>query len=337
MKNLKSKRKYFFSTAAGTICLAVLLGFICLAALRYGSADMNTKEFFSALFKLSGHETDSVILFSVRLPRIAAGILAGTGLSVSGVLLQSVTGNALASPNIIGVNAGAGFFVALFLTLFPALYYALPLAAFAGALLATIIIIAVSGSMGAAKSTVILAGIALTTLLNAGISFLNLLDTDVLSSYNSFSVGGLAGVEPEGLILPAIIIAIGLGPSLVFSQRIDLLCLGDNAAGLGINTKALRFICILCASACAAAAVSFAGLLGFVGLVVPHISRRLAGSKTKSQLISSCFIGSATVVLADLFGRIIAAPSEIPVGIMMAFVGAPFFLILLFKRRYEIV
>lgn len=332
----KTENKYFFRTAAGSFCLAAILLLISFCSLRFGSAHMTSKEFFNALVWTSGYETQSLILFSVRLPRIIAGLIGGIGLSVSGVLLQKVTNNHLASPNIIGVNSGAGFFVVLFLTFFPNQNTLLPFAAFAGALLATLIILALGRKADSSKSTVILAGIAVTALLNACISFLNLMDTDILSSYNAFSVGSISSVKISEMILPAIIIAFSFLFSVLFSGKTDLLCLGDPCAkSLGINTNALRFILVVCASASAAAAVSFAGLLGFVGLVVPHIARKLVGSSTRHMLVSCIFIGSSTVILADLAGRIIAAPSEIPVGITMAFIGAPFFLCLLLrKHRY---
>lgn len=336
-KNECTGARPFFRRAGGILCLAGLLLLVMLAGVRFGSASMTWREFFAALFRREGFETQSLILYSVRLARATAGLLAGVGLSVSGVLLQSVTDNGLASPNIIGVNAGAGFFVILTLSVFPTAAGALPLAAFAGAFLATLVILALAGGFGSSKSAVILAGIALTTLLSAGISFFTLLDADVLSSYNAFSVGGLAGVKYDALILPAVIIAVSLALSLLFSHRIHLLCLGDaSAAALGVNVKGLRLLCVVCASASAAAVVSFAGLLGFVGLVVPHIARRLVGNHTGYLLTVSAFVGAILVILADLAGRVLAAPSEIPVGIMMAFIGAPFFMGLLMRRRMAV-
>lgn len=336
-KTHTEKSKYFFRSAAGALCLAALLVLSFFVSLRFGSSGMTSSEFFYGLVRKEGFETQSLILYSVRLPRVLAGIVAGAGLSVSGILLQSITDNALASPNIIGVNSGAGFAVAITLTFFPLASASLPFTAFAGAFSATIIIILISGKLRNAKSSLILAGIALTALLNAGISFLNLLDSNALSSYNAFSVGGLAGVRSDSLIIPAVIIALSFTVSLIFSRRINTLCLGDNTAcALGTNVKMLRFICMVCASASAAAAVSFAGLLGFVGLVVPHIARRLVGNDIKAVLPSGTIIGASLILIADLAGRVIASPGEIPVGIMMAFVGAPFFLVLLIKRRSQI-
>lgn len=303
-----------------TLC-AVLLG------LALGSAD---------IFELMKTDaaTASVILQNLRLPRVFAALLAGVGLSVSGVLLQSVTGNPLAAPNIIGVNSGAGFCCIVMLTFFPRATSLLPFGAFVGAFITTLFIVAVANKINAFRGTVILAGIAVTAVLNAGISLLSLLDADVLSAYNAFSVGGVSGVRMNQLYVPAAIVAVCLAISLLFSRRIHTLCLGDSlASSLGVRVKSLRVVCLICASASAAAVVSFAGLLGFVGLIVPHIARKLVGERTSLLLVTSSFIGAVLVTVADLFGRVLFAPTEIPVGIIMSLIGAPFFFALLLKRR----
>lgn len=317
--------------------MALLLLFVILLALRLGSTRLTWAAFGNGLMRMPGYETQTIIVYSLRLPRVLAGLLAGMGLSVSGVLLQSVTGNALASPNIIGVNAGAGFLVILFLCFFPTAVFALPFAAFLGAFLTTLLIVAIANRIDSSKTGVILAGIAFTAVLNAGISFVSLLDTDVLAAYNDFSIGGLAGVRLEQLYIPAGIICLSLLTVLVLSRRIHLLCLGDSmAASLGVRVRALRMLCLICASASAAAVVSFAGLLGFVGLVVPHIARKLVGTATKPLLVASSLAGSTLVIAGDLLGRVLFAPSELPVGIMMALVGAPFFFVLLLRKRTDV-
>ena len=319
--------------AAVMTTAAVLSVLVAAAALRFGSASLSFADFFRALFREPGYETYTVILYHIRLPRVAGGILAGVGLATAGVLLQSVTANDLAGPNIIGVNAGAGFAVILLLTFFPHAFLLSPLAAFVGAFLVTLVIVAVGNRAGGARNSVIFAGIAVTAVLNAGISFFSLLDADVLASYNHFSVGGLAGVSMDSLLIPSVICAAGLLVTLLLARRIDLLCLGDTlAASLGVRVKVLRTVCFVLASALAAAVVSYAGLLGFVGLVVPHIARKLVGCKTGVLVGTSALIGSITVTLADLLGRVLFAPTEIPVGIMMAVIGAPFFLALLLRK-----
>ena len=198
----------------------------------------------------------------------------------------------------------------------------------------TLLIVALSDSISRSKSTVILAGIACTSLLNAGISFVSLIDSDALVSYNYFSIGGLSGVKIDELIVPGIAVAVCLLLSLVIARKVDVLCLGDEmAASLGVRVRPLRILCMLLASASAAAAVSFAGLLGFVGLVIPHIARKLVGVDTRYLLAASAVCGAALVCGADLVGRVALAPTEIPVGIVMALIGAPFFIWLLLGNR----
>ena len=281
-----------------------------------------------------GSATVNTIVLGLRLPRALAGMLAGVGLSVSGVLLQSVTGNALASPNIIGVNSGAGLAVILTLAFFPAMQSLLPLTAFVGAMITTLIIVQLGRRFGGTAITVILAGVAMTALLNAALSFVTLLDTDVVSAYNYFSIGGLSGVLMRQLPLPAFLILASLALAILLSRPLEALRLGDGtAASLGVRVALLRRIALILASACAAAAVSFAGLLGFVGLVVPHMARGLVGERISRTLPASALLGGALVLVSDLVGRTVLAPTEIPVGILMALIGAPFFLFLLIRRR----
>ena len=261
-------------------------------------------------------------------------MLAGLGLSTAGVLLQTVTANDLAGPNIIGVNSGAGLAVIGLLTFAPGAGKLLPLAAFLGAFAAALLIAAVAGRMGASRSGIVLIGIAVTTVFNAAISFLSLLDEGVLAQYNHFTVGSLKGVRLEELILPAVLIFAAFLGSLAIGHSLGTLCLGDAAAAaLGVRVKALRLTALALAAACAAAVVSFAGLLGFVGLMVPHISRALVGPRPRKLLIASALVGGVLVVLADLLGRVLAAPSELPVGILLSLVGGPYFLILLVRRK----
>lgn len=329
-----TEHRRLFARPGGLAILSILLLLAVLLAARTGSAAMSAAEFFGGLLQRRGYETQSRILYAVRLPRVLSAVVAGAGLSASGVLLQSVTGNDLAGPNIIGVNSGAGLAVMLLLFFAPRAALATPFAAFAGAFLTTLLIVSVSTRVGGSKASVILVGIAVSAILNAGISFLSLLDTDVLASYNYFSVGGLSGVLPQQLPVPAAIILVSIGCAWLLAGKIDILCLGDSVAvSLGVRVTALRTVCLMLASACAAAVVSFAGLLGFVGLMVPHIARRLCGSATGRLLPVAVLTGSILVVLSDLLGRILFRPSELPVGVLLALLGAPFFFWLLMRRN----
>ena len=321
--------------------LAVLVGITAAAVflgLRYGSAGLTCKQVLQGLLRPKHQSVYTNIIYVVRLPRITGCLLAGIGLAVSGVLLQTATNNPLAGPNIIGVNAGAGFAMILGLCVAPMAYRLTPLMAFAGAFCCTGLIVAVANRAGGSRIAIVLSGVAVSTLLSAGISMLKLLYPDLAITYNYFSVGGVSGVTFPQMVLPGCMILGVLIVSILLSPRLNLLCLGDAMAqGLGVRAKALRTLALLLASASAAAAVSFAGLLGFVGLMVPHMARYLTGSGNPGKnLPVSALLGGTLVLLADLMGRVVFAPSEIPAGIITALIGAPFFFVLLLQRRNRI-
>lgn len=319
------------------LILIISLFLLVFLSIRLGSSNLTTSEFFGAILKKEGFETQSAIIYALRAPRMLAALLAGVGLSISGVLLQAITNNPLAGPNIIGVNAGAGFSVLICLVFFPTAIYAISPAAFLGAFMTTVLIIALSQKAGSNSSTIILAGIACSSIFQAGISFLCTLDTDAVVSYTAFSVGGFAGVTMEKLYIPAIFIILSLVGALIFSAKINALCLGDSLAkSLGIKVKTVRICAMIFASLSAAAVVSFAGLLGFIGLMVPHITRKITGANVTRQLILAPVLGGNLVLVADILSRILLAPTEIPVGVITALAGAPFFLILLLRKKERI-
>lgn len=317
--------------------LAILFIGAALSGIMLGSVKLS---FAQILGGITGTDkTAGIILNELRLPRVIAAMLAGIGLSTAGFLLQTVTDNNLCAPNIIGINAGAGFAVMLLTCFFPLLWKMLPLAAFAGALLTAFAVLGISnaGSGKGKKTSIVLAGVAISAMLSGGISFLSLKYPDALPSYVAFSVGGFSGVKMQDLLVPSVIIIACFLFSLMFAPKIQLLCLGDEVAStLGIHVRAVRIVCVILASALSASVVSFAGLIGFVGLIVPHIARKISGSGLRSSLPMSALCGGAIVMLSDLVGRNFFAPGEIPAGIFMSFIGAPFFLWLLVKGRKHI-
>lgn len=315
------------------IILVVILMITIIVSLLCGSSKMTIIDCFKGLFSFD-NTPQAIIMRNVRLPRVVAAIISGIGLAVSGLLIQSITDNGLASPNIIGVNSGAGLFTILMMFLFPTLYYLNPLVAFLGAFLTTLLIIFITNKINNSKVTIILAGMAITTLFNGIISLITLLDNNVLSSYKYFSIGGLNGVTFNVLWLPFILIVLALLIVYRFTSKIEILSLGDELArSLGVNSKKIKIIAMACASCLAAAVVSFAGLLGFVGLIVPHITRKIIKGNLKQNLVCSILIGAIIMLIADTIGRCLFYPTEIPVGIVMAFIGGPFFLSLLLRRR----
>ena len=272
----------------------------------------------------------------VRLPRTLASLLAGAALAVAGILLQAVLGNPLAAPNIIGVNAGAGFAAVLLLAAFPSLSGLVPISAFLGALAASLLVFALAAKTGARRTTILLAGVAVSSMLTAGINAVKTLYPDSLSNANTFLIGGFSGVSMRNLSPAWILIAAALAAAVLTAGNTDVLTLGDEtAASLGLNVRATRFFLLVTASCLAGAAVSFSGLIGFVGLIVPHIARRFAGHTHRRLIPAGALLGAALLLICDTFSRILFAPYELPVGILLSLLGGPFFLFLLLHKKKE--
>ncbi len=309
------------------------VAFTFVLSLSLGSAPLSPRQVFSGLFGTEGSTYESIIIRSVRLPRLLAALTSGAGLSISGVILQASLGNSLASPGTIGVSSGAGLGAVLTLAFLPSMSHLIPITAFVFSFVTVLIILALQSYTGGGEHTLILSGVAVSSLFGAAISFVASLDTDVLSEYTAFSHGGFSGTAAEKLILPASLIFICFLSAIFLSGRISLLTLGDDlASGLGTSPGRLRTLCLLIACVSASSSVSFSGLIGFVGLIVPHITRRLVGENIKKCLITAPFIGASLTALSDLAGRTLFAPSEVSAGIIIAFLGAPFFLVLLLRR-----
>lgn len=312
-------------------CAAALAAGILLSLLL-GAVALSPADMLGALTDPSS--AAARILLHVRIPRTCATVLAGVALATAGVIIQSVLGNPLASPNIIGVNAGAGFAVVLVSAFFPASLSALPAAAFVGALVAVLAVYYLARLTGASKITLVLAGVALNSLLGAGTDAVVTLFPDVLVSSSTFRIGGVAGMTMAQLKPAALYIAIAMIAAFALRHDMDVLALGDDTArSLGLRVGVTRFFLLLTAAALAGAAVSFAGLLGFVGLIVPHAARALVGGDSRFLLPVSALMGAALLTLCDVLSRVLFAPYELPVGILMSVIGCPFFFYLLIRRK----
>ena len=302
---------------------AVLLAAATAAAATLGASSVSLPEL--AAWLVGGDVSDMArnILENVRVPRVLAALLSGAALATSGALIQACLDNPLASPNVIGVNSGAGLAVLLAASLVPGALWLTPLAAFAGALATALIIFALSLGTGLSRLTVVLAGIAITTVFGAGMNTILIVDPD-----------GLSGVLMRDLAWPAAYIAVGLVAALAGAAKLNILSLGDEAAhSLGVNVRAVRLGMLAVAAVLAGAAVSFAGLIGFVGLVVPHLMRFFVGHDNRWVVPVSALAGAAFVVGCDLLARVLFAPYELPVGILLAFIGGPFFIYLILKNK----
>lgn len=227
------------------------------------------------------------ILRYIRFPRVMAAVFAGAGLAGAGVIIQTLLGNSLAGPNIIGVNSGAGFMTLIAALVFPLIPQMQPLAAFVGALFSVMMIYLLSRKTGTSKMTILLSGVVLNSLLNAASEALCTFFPDIHMSYASFRVGGLSTVQTSVLYPAAILITVLFIIVQLRANTLELLSLGDDTAfTLGVSVKKYRLLFLVCAAGMAGAAVSFAGLIGFLGLIVPHGARLVVGDEIKKQFLS---------------------------------------------------
>ena len=325
---MKDKRQNRLVLAA----LAVLtLGAMALS-LCVGSQGVALPRLLAAL--RAGDPADPVrrIVLYVRLPRMGAGLCCGAAMAVAGALLQAVLNNAMASPNVIGVNAGAGFFALLAGVLLP--QRAVPGAAFAGALVTALLIYLLALRAGLARTTLVLAGLAVSGILTAGVNMMRLLFPEGVTGADGFLIGGLSGVSltAVGSALPYL--AAGGVLALFLAPELNILALGEQtAASLGLPVGRTRLASILAAALLAGAAVSFAGLISFVGLLVPHIARRLVGVDHRVLLPACALLGAIFLLVCDTAARTLFAPYELPVGILLNVIGGVFFLYLLLGRK----
>lgn len=278
----------------------------------------------------NGAGVQEQIIWNIRLPRIMVGALVGLNLALAGAILQAVMKNPLADPHIIGISSGAGLAGIIVLVLFPTMEYLLTPVAFVGAMAAAALIYLLAWKGGIRPIRIVLAGVAVSAFLGSGISALMVLYSDRVHGALMWMVGGLTARSwPHVyIILPYSI----CGSLFAFwgAKRLNVLSLGDEVArGLGLKVEFTRLLMTAVAALLAASAVSVVGLLGFVGLIVPHAARLLVGADYRFLLPASALLGMGVVTLSDTLARTMFSPIEIPVGILMAFVGAPFFLFLL--------
>ena len=326
--SLDSKRiKILYAVGFLLLLISAVLG------IALGSTSLS----FSEIISVFGSEFSTAggrIFLYVRLPRTAASLICGAALAVSGAVIQGVLANRLASPSIIGVNSGAGLAVTL-CTAF-GIYGGLRLSLFAflGAFATVMAVSLLARRTGASRGTLILLGVAVNSLLNAFSEAVVTFIPEVGVMSNDFKVGEFSSVTYTRLLPAVVLIAVSLVILFTLTNELDVLTLGeDSARSLGMNTSLIRTLFLMLAAVLAGCAVSLAGLLSFVGLIVPHAVRRLSGSKASRLLPLSAIFGGAFVCLCDTAARTLFSPYEIPVGIIMAFLGAPFFVFILIKGK----
>ncbi|MGH2753983.1 MAG: FecCD family ABC transporter permease [Actinomycetota bacterium] len=323
---------------AAVVVLGLLVG---PARLGLGATVTELLDHVPGVHVDSGFSTQqSAILWQIRIPRVVLAGLVGSTLALSGAAYQGVFRNPLADPYLLGVAAGAGLGATIAIGAGPSradwLIDPLPLAAFAGALLGVSVtyLLGRAGDRARSTATLILAGVATASFLTAIQTYLQQREDETVRQVYSWILGQLttASWQEVALVTPYLLVA---GTVLVTHRRLlDMLSVGDEeAASLGVNTPRVRLLIIAAASLGTAAAVAVSGLIGFVGVIVPHTVRLVFGVSYRLVVPLSVILGAAFLILADLVGRSLIAPAEIPIGVITAFLGAPFFLIVLRRSQ----
>lgn len=322
------------------IVLIILILLACAWSMTSGEYKMSVGTFFKTLFG-QGEYTDTLILMEFRLPRMLITILAGAALAMSGAILQSVTRNPLAEPGILGINAGSGFVIALFIVIGQVnaenFVYVLPIISMIGGILTAIIIFSFSYNRGEGISpaSMVLVGVGMAAALSGGsLTLMSTFDKDQSEFMASWFAGNIWGDEWTFVIafLPWVVILV---PYLLFKSNVlNLLNTHQHIAqGVGVKIGKERIVLLLVAVILSSAAVSVAGAIGFIGLMGPHIAKSIVGPRHQLFLPISILIGALLLVVSDTLGKVILQPSGIPAGIVVAIIGAPYFLYLMYKTK----
>ena len=316
-----------------TFVLAILAAIV---AMGLGSVHIAIPDILKTIFNGREEGVYTTIIWDIRLPRVLLALIIGANIAISGALLQAVMGNPLADPGLTGVTSGAAAFVLLIMLANPEYTHLIPLAAFVGGLLAAGIVYALAWRRtGIMPITIILSGVAVNALCGGIIGFLSILYSDRLPSAVQWLNGSLAAKGYASLQMIYVYAIIGWILSIFAIRKANIIRLGDQVAtNLGENVTRIRIVLSILAVFLAAISVAAIGMIGFVGLIVPHMARLLVGSDYKYMLPMSMAMGAIILLIADTGGRTLFAPLDIPAGILMAVIGGPYFLYLMRKKAF---
>lgn len=350
----KEKRKTFSfrNSAFGILLLSLLI--VALLSVGIGAVEISPFQVLaiglhkigitSLPFSIEFSEQQESVLWAIRLPRLLLGLLVGAGLAVSGAVLQSLFRNPLADPTLIGVSSGAALAISVTIVVgermaisslgFGKLYF-LPFAAFFGGLMATLLIYRLGKrAQGTNVTTMLLAGIAVNAFAFAGIGFCSFIASDAqLRNISFWNLGSVGGATWQMLIMVTPLIVISIFFLIKMARSFNVMLLGeDEARHLGVNIERLKWQAICLVALAVGAAVAVSGTISFVGLVVPHLLRLTSGADHRYLLKNSALLGANLIVGADILARTVLSPAELPIGIVTAFIGAPFFIWLLLRN-----
>lgn len=330
------------------IVLFVLLVFFTLLSICYGAVNISVQDIFSATRKWIMNDNtftlNERIFLEIRLPRAILCTFVGASLAVGGVLMQALFRNPIVEPGLVGTSSGAAFGAALYFVLgsifqFNAGEWTLPLAAFAGAAISTFLVFTLSQQSQTGKGAIVsllLTGIAINALFISGVGFLSSIARDPQArSITFWSLGTLAGANWHAVFIVGICTITCILLSLKYAKQLNALMIGsDEAHYLGINIKRLKIQVLLINIVMVAVATAFVGIIGFVGLIVPHLLRMINGSDNRYLILNGTLLGAVLLSAADLTARLIVRPAELNIGIVTSIIGVPIFIILLRRKNY---
>ena len=312
--------------------LSVLIFAILFAVFCENSA-IETGDIIKVLMG-GGSPAEKVILFQVRIPRILAALFSGAALSVSGYLLQNTLNNTIASPGLLGINSGAGLFILLSAIIFPYQAGMKCFMAFLGAFIVMLLVSILSAGTGMSKTSVILSGVAVSALCSSLVDVIISVKPETVADKAAFQLGGFANVSISPVMFALPVVTVVLVVSLIIAPGMDIIALGDEVAGgLGLNVRLYRCLFVLCASMLAGAAVSISGIIGFVGLIVPNFVRLIYHGKSRGGLILCMMVGASFLLICDTLARLFVFPYQLPCGLLLSVIGAPFLVGVLVKKR----
>lgn len=330
------------------IALVVVTLLVIIASIRYGAIDFSTAEIGRALASLFPGRPeptlDQRIFLELRLPRAILCLLVGASLGVGGTLMQALFRNPIVEPGLVGTSSGAAFGSALFFVLggvfnIGASLWSLPIAACAGGVISTYLVFLLARSREDGRASIVmllLTGLAVNALFMSAIGFLSYIARDPQArSITFWSLGTLSGASWKAVEIVALSTILGSVVALRYSKQLNALMIGeDEATYLGVNVNRLKWIILSVNVVIVAVATAFTGVIGFVGLVVPHILRMLGGADNRFLIVGSALTGATLLTLADLIARLSVRPAELPIGIVTSAVGVPVFIFLLRRRQY---
>lgn len=314
------------------IGLLVVLFALSMFSITNGSSSVTVSEAFKYFTGQEVAVKTPVIMGAIRLPRLFGGLLVGCCLAVSGFVLQVILNNSLASPSTLGINSGAALFVVIGTSFFATVHT--NVWAFFGSFLVVLLVVGVSVFVNASRITIILTGITIGAIASGLIDLITILDPDVIFSKTSFYIGGLGTVSMTSITNALPFIILGFLILFLIRKSFSVLILGDQVAhSLGVNVKQTRMLAIISVALLASSVTTIAGLIGFVGIIVPHIIRRIFCGDVKRQVFVTALFGSSFLLIADTIGKVIAQPYEIPVGVILSLLGGPFFIYLILSTN----